>query len=359
MKILHTGDIHIGSAMQNLPREKAQLRKAEILDGFRRICAYAKENGVAAVLIAGDLFDGNAVASDIKREVFSAIAQAKPVLFFYVTGNHDEGAALENAPENFIRFSQNRGWASYALGEGVTVTGMDTEYFSTHNFSALTLSPDNYNIVLLHGDIQGKSGDRETLPLGYLQNKYIDYLALGHIHAADGVANRLDARGRYRYCGCPEGRGFDETGKKGFFLLEVDRGVLIDEKFYTFARREVVEKRVDISACKTYGDVETALLASLQGENRENLVKIILCGNYQEGLRKDLSLLSSRVCTLFFHAKIVDESRLYLPPESYANDATERGEFIREVARYNLEPSLKGEILEVGLKALAGEEIEL
>ena len=359
MKIIHTGDIHIGSAFQSLPRDKERLRKAEILDGFRRICAYAKENGVAAVLIAGDLFDTNEIAADLRREVYAAIEQAKPVLFFFITGNHDTGIALENAPENFLRFSQNHAWASYALGEGVTVTGMDFADFSAQNFSALTLSPENYNIVMLHGNIQGAQGEKESLPAGYLQNKYIDYLALGHIHAPDTVAQRLDLRGRYRYCGCPEGRGFDETGKKGFFLLEIERGALINEKFYTFARREIVEVRVDISACTSYADIENGVFATLQTQRKENIVKVALCGTYKEGMRKELPLLSSRLCERFFHAKVVDESRLYIDPNSYANDCTERGEFIRETQRYNIEPSLKDEILEIGLKALAGEEIEL
>lgn len=359
MKIIHTGDIHIGSAFQSLPREKERLRKAEILDGFRRICTYAKENAVAAVLIAGDLFEENEIASDLKREVLLCIEQAKPVLFFFVTGNHDEGILLENTPDNFLRFSQNHTWASYALGGEVTVTGMDYADFSMQNFSALSLSPDTYNILLLHGDVQGTQGDKESLPLGVFQNKYIDYLALGHIHAADVVAKRLDARGRYRYCGCPEGRGFDELGKKGFFLLEIERGSLIDEKFYTFARREIVEMRIDISTCRSYADIENLATSALQNQSRENIIKLVLCGVYKEGMRKETALLASRLCERFFHAKVVDESRLFIDPNSYINDCTERGEFIREIQKYNIDVSLKDEILEVGLKALAGEEIEL
>ncbi|MBE5745197.1 MAG: hypothetical protein E7355_03565 [Clostridiales bacterium] len=359
MKVIHTGDIHLGSPLHNLPREKEQLRKAEILDGFRRVCAYAKDSGVTAVLIAGDLFDDSDVESSLIREVFFAIESAKPTLFFYVTGNHDKHVLLENAPDNFLRFSQNHGWGSYSIGEGITVTGMDFADFSAHNFGALSLSPDAYNIVLLHGDMQGKREDKETLPVEYLQNKYVDYLALGHIHAPDGVAKRLDSRGRYRYCGCLEGKGFDEVGKKGFFLLEIERGVLIDEKFYTFARREVVEKRVDISACNSYADIERAAEAALCAESKENVIKLVLCGTYKEGMRKELALLSSRLCQRFFHVKAVDESRLYIDANSYANDCTERGEFIRETQRYDIEPSLKDEILEVGLKALAGEEIDL
>jgi len=362
VKIIHTGDIHLGIPLHHLPREKEKLRKAEILDGFRRLCAYAKSNGVTAVLIAGDLFDDNEIESSLIKEVCTAIEQAKPTLFFYVTGNHDEGISLSGAPDNLFRFGKTHAWTSYALDEGVTITGMDFSDYSAHNFSALSLSPDNYNVVLLHGNMQGGQGgkeDRETLPAGYLQNKYIDYLALGHIHIPDGTCKRLDTRGKFRYCGCLEGKGMDEIGKRGFFLLEIERGTLISEKFYTFARREVVEKRVDISACNSYADMEEAVFSSLRGENTENVLRLVLCGNYKEGLRKELALLSSRLCERFFHAKVVDESRLYIDPNAYKTDCTERGEFIRELSRYQMDARLKEEILEVGLKALAGEEIDL
>ena len=50
MRLIHTGDIHIGSALALLPQEKAKLRQTEILDGFRRLSVFARENAVAAVL---------------------------------------------------------------------------------------------------------------------------------------------------------------------------------------------------------------------------------------------------------------------------------------------------------------------
>ena len=32
----------------------------------------------------------------------------------------------------------------------------------------------------------------------------------------------IDERGKYAYSGCLEGRGFDETGDKGFVLIDVN-----------------------------------------------------------------------------------------------------------------------------------------
>lgn len=359
MRIIHTGDIHIGSPLKNLPPEKAQLRKTEIVDGFRRLCAYAKDNGVTAVLIAGDLLDANRVTRQTKRQVLSFMENASPVLFFYVSGNHDtDGLDGENLPQNVYLFTQTHGAQAYRLSENVTVTGMDTKYFSTTNFDALRFQQEAFNILLLHGDAYTEQS-REYIPLSLLQNKGVDYLALGHIHIPDVQAKALDARGRYRYCGCPEGRGFDEVGGRGFFLLEVQNGRVVSEQFLTLATRTVTEKRVDISACQTYFDVENAVFGALSGERTENLVKIVLCGTYVSELKKDVSVLSARLNERFFFARVEDESRLKIDPNRFINDLTERGEFVREALRSDLVDEIKEEVLEVGLKALAGEEIDV
>ena len=360
MKIIHTGDIHIGAAMKNLPLDKATLRKTEILDGFRRLCAYAKDSGVAAVLIAGDLFDENKVAREVKKEVFAIIAAAKPVCFFYVSGNHDdEFDTADSLPENLYTFSKTHGFQGYDIAENITVTGIDTKNLSVQACAALRLPQERFNILLMHGEIQGDTNSREYIPLAALQNKGVDYLALGHIHKPTAESLRLDSRGKYRYCGCLEGRGFDEIGPRGFFLLTVEKNRITDEKFLTFATRETVEVRLDISACNSYYELENAAVSALQKVSEKHLVKLVLCGRYKAGLRKDLPLLSARLSARCFHLKIEDTSRILLNPKDYETDLTERGEFVREVGRYEMSEELREEILQVGLQALNGEEIDL
>ena len=359
MKIIHTGDIHLGSPLRGLPADKANLRQAEIVDGFRRLCLYARENNVQAVLIAGDLFDENSAVSSLRADVLTAIENAAPACFFYVSGNHDKGTLSgENLPKNLYLFSKNHGWHSYDLPESVAVTGIDACDLRADAYSALRLFPDRFNIVMMHGDIARTQG-ADSISLEQLQNKNIDYLALGHIHIPTMQAERLDGRGRYRYCGCLEGRGFDECGKRGFFLLEVRGGRLVDERFVSLAKRDIVLCRVDISACKSYYDVETAALSALSAVKKDDMVKLVLFGNHEVGLRKDVALLSTRLSGQFFHVKVVDESRVRIDYERYKNDLSERGEFVREVGRYALSDEDRAEILDVGLKALAGEEIDL
>lgn len=358
MRIIHTADIHIGSAFRGLPPEKAGLRKTEILDNFRRLCAYARENGVVAVLIAGDLFDENHVAKQVKRQTLAFIEQAKPTMFFYVSGNHDlstfEGETL---PDNLHIFSQNHGASCYRLDENVTITGMDTKYFSAQAFDELRFSLQAFNILLLHGDVTAQG--KEYIPLTALQNKGVDYLALGHIHIPDFQAKPLDTRGRYRYAGCLEGRGFDEVGGRGFFQLEIANGKIIGEQFFTLSKRVISHKQVDISACATYFDVENAVFTALQDEKTENMIKITLVGTFAPDLKKDLSVLSARLNERYFFAKVEDFSHLKINPNDYIADLTERGEFVREALKYTMDEQMRDEILEVGLKALGGEEIDI
>ncbi len=360
MRIIHTGDIHLGSPLRGLPMDKAKLRQAEIVDGFRRLCTYARENGVQAVLIAGDLFDENAATPSLRADVLAAVESAAPVCFFYVSGNHD-GRTLdgETLPKNFYVFSKNHGWHSYELPEGVSITGIDGRDMRVDAYAALRLAPERFHIVLMHGDVSRPQG-ADGISLQQLQNRNIDYLALGHIHIPMMNAERLDGRGRYRYCGCLEGRGFDECGKRGFFLLTVQGGRLVNEQFVSLAKRDVVDCRVDISACRSYYDVETAALAALKtAAKTEDVVKLVLCGSHEVGLRKDVSLLAARLSEQYFYVKAVDESRIRIDFEQYKNDLSERGEFVREVCRMAMSEQERAEILDVGLKALAGEEIDL
>ena len=57
MKIIHTADIHLGSAMDSvLPYQKAKERKAELRATFGRMIEYAREEGVRVILLSGDVF---------------------------------------------------------------------------------------------------------------------------------------------------------------------------------------------------------------------------------------------------------------------------------------------------------------
>ena len=95
MKIIHCADIHLDSKMSaNLTKEKARERKTELLTTFQNMVTYGAEQGVAAIIIAGDLFDTKNVSATARNVVKDLIQGHPKIAFYYLQGNHDEGSLL-------------------------------------------------------------------------------------------------------------------------------------------------------------------------------------------------------------------------------------------------------------------------
>ena len=355
MKFIHCSDIHLDSSMErNLTAAQARERNAEVCATFARMASYAAEQGVTAVLIAGDLFDTQRATAQTAGFVLDTIRATPDVDFLYLRGNHDEtgfdGMAL---PENLKTFGPN--WTCHRYGN-VAVAGMDVERDKWETcYDELELPEETVNIVTLHGQISTQTGE-ELIALPKLKRKNIDYLALGHIHGYQ--SGKLDDRGNWCYCGCLEGRGFDELGPKGFVLLNV-ADKTVEQEFVPFARRTLTEVSVDISELTTVSQILNAAQDAVQGISPDDLVKILLTGSYTLETQKDLNFLKKMLEGRFWFLKIKDESRLKIEKESYEHDISLKGEFIRLVMASDRSDEEKEQIICYGIRALSGEEVAL
>ncbi|MBQ4270093.1 MAG: DNA repair exonuclease, partial [Clostridia bacterium] len=224
---------------------------------------------------------------------------------------------------------------------------------------ALSLPHDRFNIVMMHGEItrgEGKGADFVCLSL--LQNKSIDYLALGHIHNPPQSA-ALGTRGKYRYAGCLEGRGFDETGEKGAWLLEIRDKKLVVETFLRFAERTVYEITVDLSGVKDILEARDLALKTASVARDKDVVKLRLKGRVGLEIRRDIPRLATLFENSFFHCKIEDETAAEWNLAAFEKDASLRGEFVRQLSASLLPEDIKSDALAFGLAALAGEDIEI
>ena len=354
MKIIHCSDIHLDSRMEaNLSPAQAAERNSEICVTFGRMAAFAREQKVAAVLIAGDLFDGSRLSARTVDFVLDTIRRAPGVDFLYLRGNHDEMdpfGGLE-LPDNLIIFGSEWTYRHYA---DVTIAGLEPEDWQGM-YDRLMLEPGRTNIVMLHGQISTQPGE-ELIALAKLRRKGIRYLALGHIHSYS--VDALDPESEYCYCGCLEGRGFDECGEKGFVLLDIQEGKLTHE-FVPFAARRLYDVSVDISELTTVSQLRQAMEAAAEGISSDSLVKFTLTGTYTLETQKDLRFLKKSLEPLFWFVKIKDESRFRIEKESYEHDISLQGEFIRLVMASDRSEEEKARIICCGIQALSGEEIVL
>ena len=357
MKLIHCSDLHLDSALRsNLSQEKAKMRSMELCTTFGRLVAFAKREQVSAVLIAGDLFDSPYVSRRTADYVLDIICSAEKITFFYLRGNHDESRdvlAGRELPANLKTFGDR--WTSYRCGQAViTATEPEGDGWLTM-YESLRLDEKDLNIVMLHGQTATQPAvEKIALPL--LRNKHIRYLALGHLHAYSRAA--LDADGEYCYPGCPEGRGFDECGRKGFVLLETD-GTRFRSEFVPFASRTLHERRVDISGAETVPQILARLKQAAADIEPEDMVKFTLTGTCTLQTRKDLQFLQRMLEESFWFVKLKDESRLQVDRQSYEYDVSLKGEFVRSVLASDYSEAEKMRIITCGIGALNGEEVLL
>lgn len=357
MKLIHCSDLHLDSKMEsNLTSAMAQERNNEICATFARMADYAAEHDVRAVLIAGDLFDSRRVTCKTAGWLLSVIGRHPDIDFLYLRGNHDEARRAFSGrplPENLKTFSDR--WTYYRYGP-VTVAGVELSGENDEEaYRTLELDRADTNIVLLHGQESARCGPG-LVCLPKLRDRGIRYLALGHLHSYK--RERLDLDGEYCYCGCLEGRGFDECGEKGFVLLEAD-GRRFTSAFVPFARRMLFDVEVDITGLDTVSELLQAMEEASGDIPSIHLVKFTLRGSYTPDTQKDLRFLRQSLGTRFYFVKIKDESRLRLEAASYEHDISLKGAFIRMVMASDKSGEEKERIICWGLQALGGEEIVL
>ena len=377
MNIIHCADLHLDSPMtSNLDRQKAAERKNELLSTFSSMVEYAEEEGVRAVIIAGDLFDRDRVSASARNIVYGVMAAHPEVLFFYLRGNHDRNGAdvdSQGKPSNLRLFGP--GWTSYELLEGmkgdgrITISGREflTAVNEKNNAqlkkNELNLDPRSLNIVVLHGQLSryGSEGRADEIDLRQLSNRNIDYLALGHIH--DFRRGTLPPGGVYCYSGCLEGRGFDETGDHGFVLLDLNtRTRRIRDTFVPFAKRGLYEVEVDITGCMTTVEISERMRQALERAacQESSLVKMILRGEVDVECEKNLDYLEQQFQNSFYYVRVEDQSRLAVDYNRYALEISLKGELIRMIQdKTELTENEKSEIIRCALQALNEEEIRL
>ena len=122
MKIIHCADLHLDSKLTaNLDKEKARLRRNEILSNFERLVKFASENNVTAIIIAGDMFDTAYVSKTTINLITSVIGNNPDLSFYYLSGNHDETNIVGGLSESLNNLHVfNKEWTSYGI-ENVTV----------------------------------------------------------------------------------------------------------------------------------------------------------------------------------------------------------------------------------------------
>ena len=335
-RFIHSSDLHLGKRFGNfsgdLPSRLREARHAVL----SRLAQHAREQGVTTILLAGDTFDTETPAPDVRRQALAEMRRHAPIRWVILPGNHDSLQATQlwsalktESPENVLLAVDAR---PLALAEGVFLLpapcttrrpGRDlTEWMDKE------ATPEGaIRIGLAHGPIQSFSEDSaatDVIAPDRARRAGLDYMALGDWHGA------LEIDARTRYSGAPEPDRFKHDRAGEALLVSIaERSALPQAAPFgtaTFSWRNLNLHLLDgddpasTLAALLPDENRRTILARVEATGRADLARRAALGGGIAGAAPDFAFLE------------LDDSRLRVDCDAQDLDQIDRAGALREAA---------------------------
>ena len=314
LRILHTADWQLGKPFQSLPVEVAALVREARVAAVRTIAALAARHEVAAVLVAGDVFDSNLAP---ERTVLQALAAMRGFggPWLLLPGNHDARLAegvwdrLERLgrPENVL-VADTAHPIPVADGRMVILPAPLTERHATDDLTAWmddAATPSGaLRIGLAHGSVAGRlpveaEASNPIDPERAVRAR-LDYLALGDWHGT------LEIAPRSWYAGTPEPDRFRANDAGNVLLVELSEpGALPTITRLATGRHGWRQLELDLTGISDAGAALEGLLADAAGLEHA-LVQLTLTGVIDLAGRAALEAALERLAGELCHLEVRD-----------------------------------------------------
>jgi DNA repair exonuclease SbcCD nuclease subunit len=313
-RFIHAADVHLDSPLRSLALRDPDL--AELIGtatrrAFVRIIDLCLDEQVDALLLAGDLYDGDQTSMKTARFLSEQIRRLHEagIHVFVIRGNHD---ALSRITKELTFPDSVKVFGGRA--EAIVVDRSNGDFpVAIHGLSfAQPHAPESpigkyklpiegaVNIGLLHTSLAGAPGHDLYAPcsLADLQAAGFRYWALGHVHKRSVVEGKC----AIVMPGMPQGRDVNEAGAKSVTLVTVadDRSIRIEERVTSIAQFERVS--IDATRIDDWRDLVGALGRVIErardGLASEHLVaRVHLTGTTPLAwrIRRDRDLLKTEV----------------------------------------------------------------
>ena len=312
------------------------------------------------MLLAGDLFDSDRLYSQTARTLALTLGRFRGRIFL-APGNHDfyasgSGYSAVEWPENVHIFTSRTPQTVLLPEWNASVTGIaftTAEEWEPFAGAAFAGSEAAVRLGVVHGEVtRGESKYRAISP-AEIGKTDLTYLALGHVHKRTEPLRF--GRTTAAWPGCPEGRGFDELGEKGFYAGVLQDGQ-VTLRFVPLGRHRYWVLPVDVTGRDAAEAAAAALLAGAEGD----LCRILLRG---ESSGVDEKALTQRLAGRCAWLELRDETTLPQDLWQRAEEDSLRGLFLRrlrgqlETAETEAERETIRQAARFGLAALEGRDL--
>jgi exonuclease SbcD len=239
LKILLTGDIHIGRRSSRLPTHLDQ-RTHSCAAAWGRVVDLALTEKVDLVAVSGDLVDkANRYLEAIGplERGLRKLASAE-IMVVVVAGNHDFDvlpALVESVGAESFRLLGHRGrWERLIVergGDRLYLDGWSFPQAHWHESPLATYAPEIDRtpvFTLLHADLEQPGSSYAPISLSELRRHPEVYFLLGHVHEPRAAEEPGGAR--FIYPGSPQAMDPGESGEHGVWLLEVENGEAVSRQ---------------------------------------------------------------------------------------------------------------------------------
>ena len=275
-RFVHTADIHLDSPLRALALRDAKL--AEFIGNatrraFVRIIDLCLEEQADALLIAGDLYDGEQTSMKTARFLAEQLRRlhVTGIRAFIVRGNHDAMSKItkELVLPDSVKVFTGRAEAveiDRALG-GAPVVIHGLSFAQPHAPESLLgrykpAIDEAVNIGMLHTSLGGAPGHDLYSPctIADLTATGFRYWALGHVHKRSIVEGAC----AIVMPGMPQGRDINEAGPKSATVVTIDddRSVHIENRTTSIAQFERV--LVDATGIEDWRELVSAVSRALE-----------------------------------------------------------------------------------------------
>ena len=329
LRILHTADLHLDSPFEYMSPAKAGIRRSEQRELLERLADLVRINDIDIVLLSGDLLESSMTYAETEEQLIRSL-RAMLVPVFIAPGNHDFYSpacrySRMRLPQNVHVFTENKIECVELEEQGVCVYGAAFTYRASKallsGFHA-ERKKGMFNVLCIHGEVGAANSPYNPITENELADSGVDYAALGHIHTASGL--KQAGKTWYSWPGCPEGRGFDETGEKYVSIVELDDDGCTMEQV-SIAKRTYQVLNVDVSVKEPLIAVHT----SLPDDTSDDIYRIILTGECDTA--PDVASLYNSLSELFFELQIRDATKLRRDIWEKAGEDTLRGIFLKNL----------------------------
>ena len=355
MKFVHIADKHFDAPFTTLS-DKGNLgeqRRIEQRKVFKKVINFIKENNIKYFFISGDLYEHQYIRKSTIEYINNLFKEIENTQIFIAPGNHDP--FLQKSYYNTFVWSDNVHIFNSKIekieleGADIYGFGFDDFYCSKTGLENLTIeNKEKINILIMHGTLDGANLEDmqyNSISTKMLKEKGFDYVALGHIHK-----NNFQEDGRIIYPGSTISLGFDELGKHGMVIGEINKEKN-NLKFIPLDETEFVEQNLN---CTEINSVEELIEKINDLKLEENkLYKIILTGKrnfeiniyylYKYYLNEKIIKIKNNTKPNYDVGKISKENNLR---GLYAK------EIIEEMKNKNYDEEIIEKALEIGMEIL-------